>query len=192
MSSIPLFLDSLLLEGRPELGDRSDGVDVGWEEIDGCVDERELMSVIFDVDEGDPGGDDDGYGLDVMDPGWEVVSELGFERASGDETAGSPVFFQDDDDFADFYAVEYEPMFEPENSSLGAQPAWKSALEALDRTTIACTQDEDVLDCPICKDGMNDGEQARKMPCGHIYHSDCIRKWLQIRNTCPVCRFALQ
>ena len=29
------------------------------------------------------------------------------------------------------------------------------------------------------------------MPCGHIYHPDCLKPWLEQNNTCPVCRFDL-
>ena len=26
------------------------------------------------------------------------------------------------------------------------------------------------------------------LPCGHAFHSSCIRKWMSIRHTCPLCR----
>ncbi|MFM7852730.1 MAG: RING finger domain-containing protein [Flammeovirgaceae bacterium] len=29
------------------------------------------------------------------------------------------------------------------------------------------------------------------MPCGHIYHPDCLNPWLEKQNSCPVCRFEL-
>ncbi|KAI4329656.1 hypothetical protein MLD38_028017 [Melastoma candidum] len=122
-----------------------------------------------------------------MDPGCEIVYELGFNPASADETAGSPVFFHDDDDvnFTDFYAAEYEPMFvQPENSSLGG--------EALDWTTVTLTPKTKMFwIVRSARTSMSNVERATKMPCDHIYRSDCVQKWLQIWSTCPACRFAL-
>ncbi|XP_064640345.1 E3 ubiquitin-protein ligase AMFR-like [Lineus longissimus] len=43
-------------------------------------------------------------------------------------------------------------------------------------------------DCAICWDKM---EQARKLPCGHIFHYSCLRSWLEQDTTCPTCRTSL-
>ncbi|CAL4970892.1 unnamed protein product [Urochloa decumbens] len=45
--------------------------------------------------------------------------------------------------------------------------------------------------CAVCKDGIAAGLSVLRLPCKHYFHADCIRPWLSIRNTCPVCRFKL-
>uniref|UniRef100_A0A7E4VNB6 RING-type domain-containing protein n=1 Tax=Panagrellus redivivus TaxID=6233 RepID=A0A7E4VNB6_PANRE len=50
---------------------------------------------------------------------------------------------------------------------------------------------EDLLkhdSCTICWDLM---DKARKLPCGHIFHEVCLRRWLQQDSSCAVCRTAL-
>lgn len=43
--------------------------------------------------------------------------------------------------------------------------------------------------CPICQSdiGINT-EIIRELNCCHIYHIDCIDKWLLIKNECPLCK----
>lgn len=71
----------------------------------------------------------------------------------------------------------------------GAPPASKSAISAL--PSVEIKSEEQVLACAICKDVVSICEIARKLPCGHGYHGDCIVPWLNSRNSCPVCRFEL-
>ena len=42
--------------------------------------------------------------------------------------------------------------------------------------------------CPICLDVNNDN--SLYINCGnkHIYHADCIRPWLEMHYTCPMCK----
>lgn len=40
--------------------------------------------------------------------------------------------------------------------------------------------------CPICIEYMVDN--VCKVKCNHKYHRICIMPWLEINNTCPVCR----
>ncbi|KAE8720793.1 E3 ubiquitin ligase BIG BROTHER [Hibiscus syriacus] len=41
--------------------------------------------------------------------------------------------------------------------------------------------------CVICQTRYKIGEQQMKLPCKHVYHSECIMKWLSINKVCPVC-----
>lgn len=39
--------------------------------------------------------------------------------------------------------------------------------------------------CLVCREEMDKG---KKLPCGHIFHLDCLRSWLQHQQSCPLCR----
>ncbi|GFW28107.1 e3 ubiquitin-protein ligase AMFR [Trichonephila clavipes] len=43
-------------------------------------------------------------------------------------------------------------------------------------------------DCAICWDRM---ESARKLPCGHFFHTSCLHSWLEQVTNCPTCRTSL-
>ncbi len=50
-------------------------------------------------------------------------------------------------------------------------------------------------DCPICLETLsqesneaNTSRQKTELICNHIFHADCIGRWLESHNTCPMCR----
>jgi len=42
--------------------------------------------------------------------------------------------------------------------------------------------------CVICRDSLFEGSKPKKLPCGHIFHIDCLRSWLVMQQVCPTCR----
>lgn len=50
---------------------------------------------------------------------------------------------------------------------------------------------EDPSDCAICLQVLRAGsstEAAAMLPCSHVFHPDCVLRWLLRRNNCPLCR----
>ncbi|CAE8624653.1 unnamed protein product, partial [Polarella glacialis] len=47
--------------------------------------------------------------------------------------------------------------------------------------------------CVICAEDINEvGVPAISLNCEHVFHEDCIRRWLTKRHTCPTCRLVLE
>ncbi|KAM7277677.1 hypothetical protein ACFE04_004811 [Oxalis oulophora] len=68
-----------------------------------------------------------------------------------------------------------------------ASPASQATIESIPKTPIA----ETGMECTICLEVFDIGEEAREMTCKHRFHSGCIEKWLLIHASCPICRFVL-
>eukprot|EP00922_Rhytidocystis_sp_ex-Travisia-forbesii_P006843 GHVS01009993.1.p1 GENE.GHVS01009993.1~~GHVS01009993.1.p1 ORF type:complete len:686 (+),score=182.42 GHVS01009993.1:294-2351(+) len=43
--------------------------------------------------------------------------------------------------------------------------------------------------CGICMDTYNIGDRQRRLECLHVFHSECVDKWLKLKGRCPVCKF---
>lgn len=43
----------------------------------------------------------------------------------------------------------------------------------------------------MCLTDFGKGDKVKEAPCGHIFHSECIIKWLQTQASCPYCRQAM-
>lgn len=40
--------------------------------------------------------------------------------------------------------------------------------------------------CIVCRDILYIG--SKKIPCGHVFHLDCLKSWFIQQQTCPICR----
>ncbi|XP_059635873.1 E3 ubiquitin-protein ligase BIG BROTHER-like [Cornus florida] len=47
---------------------------------------------------------------------------------------------------------------------------------------------EEEYECPICLKGFLTGTVAATLRCSHVFHADCMNKWLSESNSCPLCR----
>ncbi|KAH6806774.1 hypothetical protein C2S51_031605 [Perilla frutescens var. frutescens] len=85
-----------------------------------------------------------------------------------------------------------QQLAENDPNRYGTPPASKSAVEGLPDIKISGEMlESDSSQCAVCKDSFELDEEAKQMPCKHIYHKDCILPWLELHNSCPVCRYEL-
>nr|KAG5694327.1 hypothetical protein BaRGS_035195 [Batillaria attramentaria] len=64
--------------------------------------------------------------------------------------------------------------------SSGPPPAEADKIDALPSVTITQEQVAMVLQCSICMEDFTLEEEAKRLPCEHHYHKDCIIRWLEM------------
>ena len=71
----------------------------------------------------------------------------------------------------------------------------RHALAVLQRIQSGCseiTKLDGGCECCICLQSIcQDRKPAIKLPCSHIFHRDCVTKWLMQDGVCPMCRFQI-
>ena len=55
-------------------------------------------------------------------------------------------------------------------------------------TTNAAVDSDTAEECSICLDTFEDSSQVVTLACSHIYHSECIKRWLHQDSRCPLCK----
>jgi len=70
----------------------------------------------------------------------------------------------------------------------GPPPASERAIKNLPQHTITQENVDAGVECSICMDTFKLGEVVKRLPCCHMFHTPCIEPWLQLHNTCPICR----
>ncbi|KAL1835918.1 hypothetical protein VTJ49DRAFT_5891 [Mycothermus thermophilus] len=80
----------------------------------------------------------------------------------------------------------------------GPPPASQKALDrlrarevVLDEATLKTARFRDPR-CVVCVEDMVVGDRAAVLPCEHLFHGDCVRPWLELHGTCPVCRKSVE
>eukprot|EP01041_Mallomonas_annulata_P002881 gene2881-5647_t len=76
------------------------------------------------------------------------------------------------------------------NTPYKLRPAAESAMSQLSSSVL--NEDYGIIDdfeCSVCKDEMELGCEVTKLPgCGHVFHYDCVVRWLKLQGWCPICR----
>ncbi|PIN17009.1 Ubiquitin--protein ligase [Handroanthus impetiginosus] len=83
-------------------------------------------------------------------------------------------------------AMRSETRRSREEAKAGMVCTVESSIESLESTTLI-----ESGSCLICLEEFVDGGEGVMMPCLHIFHGDCIKKWLRTSHYCPICRFEM-
>lgn len=58
----------------------------------------------------------------------------------------------------------------------------------IEESSARIEEDSENARCTICLEDYKSKDSVGKLKCGHDFHTDCIKKWLQVKNACPVCK----
>ncbi|XP_022906180.1 E3 ubiquitin-protein ligase Iruka-like isoform X2 [Onthophagus taurus] len=104
--------------------------------------------------------------------------------------AGSMVFLGNPGDYAwgheGLDAVVSQLLNQMDTS--GPPPLSKEVIDALPSVDVTESQVNAKLQCSVCWEDFQFQEKVRQLPCQHVYHEPCIRPWLELHGTCPICR----
>ncbi len=60
---------------------------------------------------------------------------------------------------------------------------WRPSMSSLANVPVRGSND-----CTICFDAVDlNASNACLLHCGHVFHCQCIRKWVAVKASCPVC-----
>ncbi|GJN15889.1 hypothetical protein PR202_gb02834 [Eleusine coracana subsp. coracana] len=129
-----------------------------------------------------PSASTSGAGGEPAEPEWEVLADLPPPTPDAEEG----FVYTSDREAYEVLVSGGEGLF-----LKNKPPAARSAIEALDSAVVAAGEEGEGEECAVCRDGVTAGQRVKWMPCSHLYHDECILPWLQVRNSCPLCRFEL-
>ena len=95
---------------------------------------------------------------------------------------------------ADIRNMPLDPIWQVLQASFNLPPQRKPKLdqEALVNVMLVRISDSDAeTRCPISGDVLKEGQWAARMPCGHYFGMEELVQWLDVSNSCPVCRYEL-
>lgn len=62
---------------------------------------------------------------------------------------------------------------------------------SLEDNTVPAMEIEEDYECPICLEEIDVEQGVMTKDCHHIFHRECLKHWLQVNSTCPLCRLSL-
>lgn len=79
-------------------------------------------------------------------------------------------------------------------NSIRMVPATKESIQALkELNDNEISLDTTIEQCSICLEKLSFEEKMKvvETPCSHVYHKECIVRWLENCHMCPLCRYRM-
>ncbi|KAK6919654.1 Zinc finger, RING-type [Dillenia turbinata] len=83
-------------------------------------------------------------------------------------------------------SLTYENAFGNVNAGLSEEDITRLLMTRTYLSSSDNRQNSDI--CVICQAEYEDEETIGTLHCGHEFHANCIREWLRLKNTCPICK----
>ena len=92
------------------------------------------------------------------------------------------------DRYYDRYYEQYYEQLYSEYDHVYSNSIQLSLYDLFFNTKIKINEKNDLF-CPICQNAIKTNtEIIRELGCSHVFHLDCIDKWLLMKNQCPLCK----
>tara|TARA_B110000858_G_scaffold185970_1_gene228650 strand:- start:4 stop:564 length:561 start_codon:yes stop_codon:yes gene_type:complete len=64
----------------------------------------------------------------------------------------------------------------------------KPLFSTLSRYVVIPDEEEQIEECSICLEKLEKNNSVVILECSHKFHDKCIKNWMKIKKTCPICR----
>ncbi len=82
---------------------------------------------------------------------------------------------------------DVEPK-DPPTSLVLRTKIYRTVVKIPEEEQVDTCSDTEEDQCAICFLPFEDGDKVGLLKCSHLFHSDCLKLWLQRRNACPLCQ----
>ena len=93
--------------------------------------------------------------------------------------------------FSDSSSSENDFIDENENNINESESFNSDLIPATNLEDITKLNDESKK-CVICLEEFENNNLINTLPCAHIFHSECLKKWVSNKPSCPTCRLNLR
>ncbi|GMH21985.1 hypothetical protein Nepgr_023828 [Nepenthes gracilis] len=82
---------------------------------------------------------------------------------------------------------ELEEMVGPNTFGL-SERAVMEQLSRREHERLSSSSQHDTVPCSICLEEYEQGQGIGELDCSHVFHFECIKQWLMLKNRCPLCK----